>query len=74
MIETKIVFYNSEKAMQKGIQHEQRLGWTVASTEAVQGGYSAGKTCCLAVIFFPLALLGRKPVRYKVQYQREKRR
>lgn len=54
--------------MQRGIREMEKYGWQVVSTEAVDQGYSFSKTCCLAVIFLPLALLGRKPVRHKVQF------
>jgi hypothetical protein len=68
--ETKIVFYQGERGMQKGIQKMQGQGWEVVSTEAVERGFAFGKTCCLGCLFLPLALLGRKPVQYKVQYRR----
>lgn len=70
MKQTKIITYPTEKAMQKGIQKMQRQGWEVHSTQVVQQGYSFSKTCCLAVIFLPLALLGRKPNQYQVTYQK----
>ena len=69
--ETKVEFYKDKKAMQKGIAKMQKQGWEVVHTEAVEQGYGAGKTCCLGCLFFPLALLGRKPEQYKVQYRRE---
>jgi len=69
--DVKIVFYNDERAMQRGIKKEAKKGWEVASTEVVSEGYAAGKTCCLGCLFFPLALLGRKGNRYKVQYRKE---
>lgn len=68
--QTKVVFYRSEKAMQSGIRHMQEQGWEVVSTEVVDQGYAAGKTCCLGCLFLPLALLGKKPRLYKVQYHR----
>jgi hypothetical protein len=72
MVETKVVFYANEKAMQKGIKSMQSKGWEVVSTEAVDRGYSGCKTCCLGLLFLPLALLGKKPKMWKVQYKREK--
>jgi len=63
--ESKIEFYGSEGSMKRGIAKEQRRGWEVVSTEAVEQGYG----WCL---FLPLALLGKKPSRYKVQYRRYK--
>lgn len=70
--ETKIIFYKSRRAMQRGIKKMEGQGWEVMSTEAVEQGYSGCKTCCLGCLFFPLALLGRKPEQYKVQYRRAK--
>ena len=70
MSETKVVFYNSVKAMQEGINAMQNQGWEVVNTEAVDRGYSMGKTCCLGLLFLPLALLGKNPQMYKVQFRR----
>jgi len=70
--ETKVEFYKNRKAMQKGINKMQKGGWEVVDTEAVQQGYGCFKTGCLGCLFFPLALLGRKPEQYKVQYRRPK--
>ena len=69
---TKIVFYNGEKAMQRGIRKMQRKGWEVVGTEVIEQGFGCLKTGCLGVIFLPLALLGKKPNRYKVTYRRVK--
>ena len=70
---TKVVFYNGEKAMQKGMAKMQKKGWEVVDTETVEQGFSCLKTGCLGLIFLPLALLGKKPVRYKVQYRKPRR-
>jgi hypothetical protein len=70
--ETRIEFYKNEKDMQKGMKKMQKQGWEVVDTEIVQQGWSCAKTGCLGGLFLPLALLGRKPQRYKVQYRREK--
>lgn len=67
---TKVVFYDSEKAMQRGMAKMQRQGWEVLNTEATDEGYGCFKTGCLGLLFLPLALLGKKPKRYKVQYRR----
>lgn len=72
--ETKIEFYNSDKAMARGIRKMEKRGWEVVSTEAVEQGYGAFKTCCLGCLFLPLALLGRKPAVYKVQFRRPRNR
>ena len=68
--ETKIVFYSSEKEMLRGIKTMQRRGWEVVHSEATNEGYGCGKTAALGCLFLPLALLGKKPNRYKVQYRR----
>ena len=52
--ETKVEFYKNKKAMQKGIKKEQKRGWTVISTEAVDEGYSGCKTCLFGCLFLPL--------------------
>lgn len=68
--ETCVEFYKDEKSMRKGINKMQKKGWEVVDTEAVEQGYGVVKTCCLGCLFLPLALLGRKPHQYKVQYRR----
>lgn len=68
--QTRIVFYNSEDLMQRGIASWQNGGWEVVSTEVVQQGYSASKTCCLGAIFLPLALAGKKENHHKVTYRK----
>ena len=70
MIETQVTTYKGQKAMQNGIKSMQRRGWAVTNTQAVQGKYKAGKTCLLALLFLPLALLGRGGESYMVTYQR----
>jgi len=70
VIETKVVFYGSESAMQRGIASMQRKGWQVADTDTVEQGYGCLKTGILGCLFFPLALLGKKPVRYRVTYRK----
>lgn len=73
MTETKVVIYRSPRDMDKGIKKMQKQGWEVASTETIDQGWSCAKVGCLAIIFFPLALLGKKPKAYKVEYRREKK-
>jgi hypothetical protein len=58
--------------MQKGIKKMENRGWEVVSTETVDRGWNSAKTCCLGILFLPLALLGKKPKMYKVQYRRTK--
>jgi len=67
---TKIEFYDNEGAMKRGIARMQQQGWEVVSTETTNEGYSCLKTAVLGCLFLPLALLGKKPQRYKVQYRR----
>jgi len=68
--ETKVIIYKSDKDMQRGIKHEQKAGWSVIQVTDLEQGWSAGKTCCLGLIFLPLALLGKKPHKFQVLYQR----
>jgi len=70
MYKTQVLFYDNEKAMRKGIAKMQKKGWEVIDTEVVERGYGCFKTGCLGLIFLPLALLGKKPNRYKVTYRR----
>lgn len=70
--ETKVVFYESERAMQRGMRRMQNRGWEVASTETTNEGYGCVKTAILGCLFLPLALLGKKPQRHKVEYRRPK--
>jgi hypothetical protein len=65
---TTVMFYSSERRMKTGIKIMSMRGWTVASTEVVEQGYGCLKTGCLGILFLPLALLGKKPVRYQVTY------
>jgi len=50
----------------------EKKGWEVVSTESVDRGYAGCKTCFLGILFLPLALLGKKPKMWKVQYKRTK--
>lgn len=69
---TRIEFYDSEKAMKRGIAQMQRAGWEVVNSEVTNEGYGCVKTAVLGCLFLPLALLGKKPQRYKVQYRKPK--
>lgn len=73
MTETQVEIYNNQSAMKRGIKSMQKHGWTVIGTQAIPQGYGAFKTCCLGILFLPLALLGRKPEKYQVTFQREKK-
>lgn len=63
---------NSGRAkMDRTIQQMASQGWKVHSKETAQQGYKGGKTCCLAVIFLPLALLGKKNNIITVIFERD---
>ena len=68
--QTTVEFYDNEKSMKRGIRKMQSRGWEVANTEAINEGYGCLKTSVLGCIFLPLALLGKKPQRYKVEYRK----
>lgn len=57
--------------MNSTIQQMATQGWKVHSKETAQQGYSGGKTCCLGVIFLPLALLGKKNSIITVIFERD---
>lgn len=57
--------------MNSTIQQMATQGWKVHSKETAQQGYSGGKTCCLGVIFLPLALLGKKNNIITVIFERD---
>lgn len=48
-------------------------GWELKSKEVTQQGWSFGKTCCLGIIFLPLALLGKNPNVIQVIMEKEKK-
>jgi hypothetical protein len=73
MIETRVEIYKNQRDMRNGIKKMERQGWSVLGTQAVDQGYGGLKTCLLGCLFLPLALLGRKPQKYQVTYQREKK-
>jgi hypothetical protein len=47
-------------------------GWEVKSKETTQQGWDFSKTCCLGVLFFPLALLGKKSNVIQVIMEKER--
>ena len=69
-LKTKVVIYYNDKEMQNGIEREQRSGWEVVDVSHVDQGWGFFKTCCLGCLFLPLALLGKKPVKYQVTFRR----
>jgi hypothetical protein len=64
MIEYKtLVFEDSESGrayMGNELDLYAKAGWQVKSKETTQQGWDFGKTCCLGIIFLPLALLGKR--------------
>lgn len=60
------------KDMGQEIDFLSNQGWEIKSKEVTQQGWDFGKTCCLGVIFFPLALLGKKSNVIQVIMEREK--
>jgi hypothetical protein len=69
-LKTKVVIYYNDKEMQKGIEREQHSGWEVVDVSHVDQGWGFFKTCCLGCLFLPLALLGKKPVKFQVTFRR----
>lgn len=70
-MKTMVLTYRSEKEMQKDIRNKESKGWKVLGVQRVSQGYAAGKTCCLGILFLPLALLGKKSDVFQVTYQFE---
>ena len=48
-----------------------QYGWEIKSKETIQQGWSFGKTCCLGILFLPLALLGKKSNTIQIILERE---
>ncbi len=70
-MKTIVLTYRSEKEMQKDIRNKESKGWKVLGVQRVSQGYAAGRTCCLGLLFLPLALLGKKSDVFQVTYQFE---
>ncbi|MCK4799798.1 DUF4177 domain-containing protein [Candidatus Parcubacteria bacterium] len=62
---------NGRKKMEEDISKFAQDGWEIKSKETTQQGWNFGKTCCLGVIFLPLALLGRKGNSIQIIMERE---
>ncbi len=54
------ILYKNGRQLEKGLRYAERQGWSVVSAVPVDQGYGCLKTGCLGLIFFPLALLGKK--------------
>ena len=70
--ETRIEIYPNERTMKAGVKRMQKQGWQVENVTTIEQGGSAGKPCCLGVLFLPLALLGRQPIKDRVEFRRPK--
>ena len=70
MKRTKIKVYNSQSAANRAIARNERRGFRVVSVQSVDRGWSLLKTCCLGMIYLPLALLGKKKPVIQVTYQK----
>jgi len=71
-----LTFEDTQQGRQEMAQEIDFLsnqGWELKSKEVAQQGWDFGKTCCLGVLFFPLALLGKKPNVIQVIMEREKK-
>lgn len=58
--------------MAREIDFLSNQGWEIKTKEVTQQGWDFEKTCCLGVIFLPLALLGKKSNVIQVIMEREK--
>jgi len=67
---TKTLVYDNEIAMRAGIAKMAKFGWEVKETTEIHRGWDPGKTCCLGVVFLPLALFGKKRNHYQVIFQK----
>jgi hypothetical protein len=72
MQNTKIEYYYSQAAANRGIARHERRGYRVVTVQSVDRGWSLIKTGCLGLIFLPLALLGKKKPVIQVTYQRSR--
>ena len=55
--------YHNRKEAERACNSATAHGWTIESFQVhdLRKGWSCWKTCCLGVIFLPLALFGKKP-------------
>ncbi len=66
--------FEGRKEMAKEIDLLSNQGWELKSKEVTQQGWDFGKTCCLGVLFLPLALLGKKENIIQIIMEREKQK
>ena len=70
-----LTFEDTLKGRQEMAQEIDLLsnqGWELKSKEVAEQGWAFGKTCCLGILFLPLALLGKKSNVIQVIMEREK--
>lgn len=72
MQNTKIEYYYSQAAANRGMARNEKSGYRVVAVQSVDRGWSLIKTGCLGLIFLPLALLGKKKPVIQVTYQRNR--
>jgi hypothetical protein len=72
MQNTKIEYYYSQAAANRGMARNEKSGYRVVAVQSVDRGWSLIKTGCLGLIFLPLALLGKKKPVIQVTYQRDR--
>jgi hypothetical protein len=74
-IQRVVRIYRSRGEADAAISQAARDGWTVDSFQVhdMRQGWACWKTCCLGILFLPLALLGRKRDEYEyiVTFSRE---
>lgn len=69
-MQTKVIEYDNEKRMKRGIESMGRHGWRVVNSQVVPARYGCLKTGGLGCMFLPLALLGKGRDRYQVTFQK----
>ena len=62
---------DGRKEAEEQVNFYAKYGWELKSKETIQQGWSFGKTCCLGIIFLPLALLGKKSNTIQIILERE---
>jgi len=70
-----LVFEDSHQGRREMAQEIDLLanqGWELKSKEVTQQGWHFGKTCCLGILFLPLALLGKESNVIQVIMERER--
>lgn len=68
--QTRVVSYVSKRAMKRGVARMTKQGWEVVNTSVESRGYGCVKTVFYGCLFLPLALLGKRPNHYLVNYRK----